>query len=202
MTKIKICGLSRDADAEYVNKSMPDFVGFVIGVPKSSRNIDCAKAKHLRELINPNIPTVGVFINYPIEKAAELANDGVINIIQLHGSEDEQYISSLRRLAPGAEIWKAFVVKSAEDTKKANKCSADKVLLDSGTGCGKTFDWSAVSGVDRDFILAGGLNSENIPKAISQVHPWAVDLSSGVETDGVKDGEKIELAVRAARCPI
>ena len=81
----------------------------------------------------------------------------------------------------------------------AENSPADKILLDSGTGCGKTFDWSAVCGVKREFILAGGLNCENIPKAIEQIHPWAVDLSSGVETDGVKDREKILKAVEAAR---
>ena len=199
MAKIKICGLSRDVDAEFVNAAKPDFVGFIIGVPFSKRNIDINRAERMRSLIDEKIPTVGVFINYPIKDIAQLVNRGIINIVQLHGSEDEEYIKALRELIPHTEIWKAFVVKSADDISNAEKSSADRVLLDSGTGCGKTFDWSAVSEINREFILAGGLNSENIPNAISQVNPWAVDLSSGVETDGVKDREKILKAVKAAK---
>ncbi|MBQ3692844.1 MAG: phosphoribosylanthranilate isomerase [Clostridia bacterium] len=199
MAKIKICGLSRDVDAEFVNAAKPDFVGFIIGVPFSKRNIDINRAERMRSLIDEKIPTVGVFINYPIKDIAQLVNRGIINIVQLHGSEDEEYIKSLRKLIPHTEIWKAFVVKSADDISNAEKSSADRVLLDSGTGCGKTFDWSAVSEINREFILAGGLNSENIPNAISQVNPWAVDLSSGVETGGVKDREKILKAVKAAK---
>lgn len=199
MAKIKICGLSRDVDAEFVNAAKPDFVGFIIGVPFSKRNIDINRAERMRSLIDEKIPTVGVFINYPIKDIAQLVNRGIINIVQLHGSEDEEYIKSLRKLIPHTEIWKAFVVKSADDISNAEKSSADRVLLDSGTGCGKTFDWSALSEINREFILAGGLNSENIPNAISQVNPWAVDLSSGVETGGVKDREKILKAVKAAK---
>lgn len=199
MAKIKICGLSRDIDAEYVNEAKPDYVGFIIGVPFSKRNIDHDRAKHLRGLIDKNIPTVGVFIDYPIESVSKLVKNGIINIVQLHGSENEEYIASLRKLIPGTPVWKAFVVKSGDDIPRAEKSSADKVLLDSGTGCGKTFDWSVVSGINREFILAGGLNSDNIPNAVRQVNPWAVDLSSGVETDGVKDREKIFKAVKAAR---
>lgn len=199
MAKIKICGLSRDIDTEFVNAAKPDFVGFIIGVPFSKRNIDCNRAERLRSLINKEIPTVGVFIDYPIKDIAELVNRGIINIVQLHGSENEEYIKSLREIIPNTEIWKAFVIKSADDISKAEKSSADKVLLDSGTGCGKTFDWSAVSGINREFILAGGLNSENIPKAVKQVKPWAVDLSSGVETNGVKDREKIFKAINAVK---
>ena len=199
MAKIKICGLSRDVDAEFVNAAKPDFVGFIIGVPFSKRNINLNRAERLRSLIDKEIPTVGVFIDYPIKDIAELVNRGIINIVQLHGSENEEYIKSLREIIPNTEIWKAFVIKSADDISKAEKSSADKVLLDSGTGCGKTFDWSAVSGINRKFILAGGLNSENIPKAVEQVNPWAVDLSSGVETNGVKDEEKIFKAINAVK---
>ncbi len=199
MTKIKICGLSRDIDAKYVNEARPDFVGFIIGVPFSRRNIDAEKAKKLRKIIDVDIKTAGVFIDHPVEEVAKIANDGIISIAQLHGSENEEYIKRLRELSPKTEIWKAYVIKSREDIRSAENSPADKILLDSGTGCGKTFDWSAVCGVKREFILAGGLNCENIPKAIEQIHPWAVDLSSGVETDGVKDREKILKAVEAAR---
>lgn len=199
MSKIKICGLTREIDAEYINEAKPDFAGFVIGVEWSSRNINITQAEILRKRIDNSIPTVGVFIDYPVEKAAQLANTGIIDIVQLHGSENEDYILKLRSLSPNTEIWKAFVVKSAADIETAEKSSADRVLLDSGAGCGKTFDWSAVNRINREFILAGGLNSKNIPEAISQVHPWAVDLSSGVETDKIKDRNKILEAVAAVR---
>lgn len=199
MTKIKICGLSRDVDVDYINEARPDFTGFIIGVPKSIRNIDCDNAKFLKERLDKSITAVGVFVNYPTEKIARLLNDGVIDIAQLHGSEDEDCIKKLRNLAPDKEIWKAFIVRSSEDIKKAEQCSADRVLLDSGTGCGKTFDWSIAASAEREIILAGGLDPQNIPLATAQVKPWAVDLSSGVETDGVKDREKILAAVAAAR---
>lgn len=199
MTKIKICGLSRNIDAEFVNEAKPDFAGFIIGVPWSKRNIGCDTAVRLRGLIDRDIATVGVFIDCAAESAAQLANDGVIDVIQLHGNEDESYINRVRRLAPGTEIWKAFVVNSEEDIVKAKRCNADKVLLDSGAGCGKTFDWSIVKNIDREIILAGGLNAQNISLAVKQVNPWAVDLSSGVETEGVKDREKIISAVQAAK---
>ncbi len=199
MSKIKICGLSREIDAEYINEAKPDFAGFIIGVEWSSRNINIPQAEILRKCIDKSIPTVGVFIDYPAEKVAQLVNTGIIDIVQLHGHENDDYILKLRSLSPNTEIWKAFVVKSAADIEAAEKSSADRVLLDSGAGCGKTFDWSAVNRINREFILAGGLNSKNIPEAISQVHPWAVDLSSGVETDKIKDRKKILEAVAAAR---
>ena len=199
MTKIKICGLSRDIDAEFVNAAMPDYAGFIIGVPFSRRNIDAKRAGELRRLIDRKIKTVGVFINYPQNDIANLVNSGIIEIVQLHGGENEEYIKSLRELVPSTEIWKAFLVKSENDIEQANISTADRVLLDSGTGSGKTFDWSAVSGIKREFILAGGLNFQNIPKVIAQVNPWGVDLSSGVETDGFKDREKILRAVEICK---
>lgn len=199
MAKIKICGLSRDVDIEYANEAKPDYVGFIIGIPKSRRNIEHAAAKRLKGMLDKNIKAVGVFIDYPTEKIAQLVNDNVIDIVQLHGNEDESYILKLKKLIPNKEIWKAFVINSKYDIIEAQQCSADKILLDSGTGCGKTFDWNTVKDVQRNFILAGGLNPENIPKAIEQVNPWAVDLSSGVETDGFKSREKMLKAVKAAK---
>lgn len=200
MTKIKICGISRDVDTEYINEINPDFTGFIIGVPFSKRNIDHETAARLKSRLNVNIPTVGVFIDYPTERVAQLCNDGIIDIVQLHGSEDEDYIARLRSLVPKKlTIWKAFVVKTRQDVQNAENSSADMILLDSGTGSGRLLDWSIVSNVKRDFILAGGLTPENIADAVSQVKPWAVDISSGVETDGVKDKEKMEKAVSAVR---
>lgn len=199
MTKIKTCGLFRDIDIDFANEAKPDYIGFIIGVPKSHRNITEETARRLKSRLTSEISAVGVFINYPAESAAKLYSDGIIDVIQLHGSEDEGYISKLRELAPDCEIWKAFAVRSEDDVKAAKICTADRILLDSGTGCGKMFDWSVLSNVGREFILAGGLTPENIPLAIKQIKPYAVDLSSGIETHGVKDREKIEAAVKAAR---
>lgn len=199
MSKIKICGLSRDDDVDYINEAKPDFTGFIIGVPKSKRNIDRSTAGRLKSRLDKNIPAVGVFIDYPLEKIAQLCNDGIIDIVQLHGNESENYIKELRGLISDNEIWKAFVISNLDDVKRAEQCSADRILLDSGTGSGKTFDWSIAANTTREIILAGGLNPKNIPLAIKQINPWAVDLSSGVETDGVKDKDKILAAVAAVR---
>ena len=192
MTMIKICGISREEDTEFINATKPDYAGFIIGVPFSRRNITAEQACRLRNLINSDIKTVGVFVDYRKEDIVNLVECGIIDIVQLHGAEDEIFIKELRQLIPDTEIWKAFVIKNSEDIALAELSSADKILLDSGTGSGKSFDWSMLADVKRDFILAGGLNCENISSAIAQVRPYAVDVSSGVETDYLKDGAKIQ----------
>lgn len=192
MTMIKICGISREEDTEFINAAKPDYAGFIIGVPFSRRNITAEQACRLRNLINSDIKTVGVFVDYRKEDIVNLVECGIIDIVQLHGAEDEIFIKELRQLIPDTEIWKAFVIKNSEDIALAELSSADKILLDSGTGSGKSFDWSMLADVKRDFILAGGLNCENISSAIAQVRPYAVDVSSGVETDYLKDGAKIQ----------
>ena len=189
-TKIKICGLSRDIDASYVNAALPDFAGFIISFPKSRRSIAPERAKQFRELIDSRIKTVGVFVNSDLHEAASLANCGAIDVIQLHGSESEEYISSLRR-ETSAEIWKSFIVKTEGDISAAASSSADRVLLDGGMGGGTLFDHSLIKNIGREFILAGGLNCGNIENAVKTLRPWAVDISSGVETDGVKDRSRI-----------
>ena len=195
-TKIKICGIFREEDVAAINEAKPDFIGFIIGFPKSHRNITPEKARHFREMTDPDILTVGVFVDAPAEFAAELANTGVINIIQLHGHEDEEYISRLRSLT-NAQIWKSFIIKDKEDVSSAMRSSADKILLDAGLGSGRTFDHSLLKDIKRDYILAGGLNESNLPDVISQLHPWAADISSGCETNKLKDKNKI---LRVAAC--
>jgi len=192
MTMIKICGISREEDTEFINAAKTDYAGFIIGVPFSRRNITAEQACRLRNLINSDIKTVGVFVDYRKEDIVNLVECGIIDIVQLHGAEDEIFIKELRQLIPDTEIWKAFVIKNSEDIALAELSSADKILLDSGTGSGKSFDWSMLADVKRDFILAGGLNCGNISSAIAQVRPYAVDVSSGVETDYLKDGAKIQ----------
>lgn len=199
MTRIKICGLYRPEDIDYVNQALPDFCGFVIDFPKSHRSVTPERVRSLRAGLSEGITPVGVFVNEPIGIVADLLRDRTIKIAQLHGSEDGEYIAALRREAPGAVIWKAFKVRRDDDLTAANGSGADMVLLDNGFGTGESFDWSLAWGVERPFILAGGLTPENIPAAIDALHPWGLDVSSGVETDKVKDIKKIKAAVEAAR---
>lgn len=199
MTKIKICGLFRPCDIDYVNEAKPDWCGFIIDFPRSHRNVAPDQVRALRETLDPAVTPVGVFVDQPPEAVAELLNEGTISVAQLHGHEDGNYIAALRALAPGHPVWKAFKVRSAVDLEQAAASPADLILLDSGQGTGQTFDWSLVTGVERPFLLAGGLTPDNIPPAIETVHPYGLDLSSGVETDKKKDREKILAAVAAAR---
>lgn len=196
--KIKICGICRNEDAEFLNKAMPDFAGFVF-YPKSRRFTDDAAAAKLRKILDSRIKTVGVFVDDSIEHIKALCDSGTISIVQLHGGEDEGYISALRTAVPFAEIWKAFLIKSSEDITAARNSSADMILTDNGFGTGEIFDWSLIANIGRDFILAGGLTPDSIPTAAERFNPWAVDISSGAESNGVKDEEKITAAVKAAR---
>ena len=199
MTKIKICGLYRPCDVEYVNQARPDYCGFVINFPPSHRNLTHDQVRELRAGLSLWVTPVGVFVNRPVEEVAALLKDGTIAIAQLHGREDDAYIAALRELAPGREIWKAFKVRNPAGLAAANVSAADLVLLDNGYGTGETFDWSLTAGLNRPFLLAGGLTPGNIPDAIRQLHPAGLDISSGVETDQKKDFNKIQAAVAAAR---
>jgi len=199
MTKIKICGLMRPCDIEYVNKAKPDFCGFIIGVPKSRRNVSPEMVRRLRASLDPAILPVGVFVNAPAEQIAALVRDGTLSMVQLHGQEDARYIAALRRMIP-VPIVQAFSVQTEADVAAAERSPADHILLDHGSGgTGAAFDWSLLQSVSRPYMLAGGLNPENLPGAIRRLRPWAVDLSSGVETDGRKDQGKILAAVQAVR---
>lgn len=194
-TLIKICGLKRPEDIAYVNEAGADFAGFVIHVPKSPRTVTASKAAQLSALLAPQICPVGVFVNEPEETVARLLNAGVIRLAQLHGQEDENYIRRLRQQTDGRLI-KAFSVRKKEDLVQAARSTADYILLDhgkGGTGC--AFDWSLVENMERPWFLAGGLSGDNLTQAIGLLHPWAVDLSSGVESEGRKDRVKIRRAV-------
>lgn len=196
MSKIKICGLSRKCDIDYVNELMPDYIGFVFA--KSRRQIDRRKAEKLREMLNENIQTVGVFVNEDINKVAYMANNSIIDIIQLHGSEDETYVKSLR-YKTDAKIIKAFKINSYEDIKMANESDAEYILLDNGNGgTGESFDWGYVDNIGRPYFLAGGINESNLGAAL-RLQPYAIDLSSGIETDGFKDYNKIKNVIRTVR---
>ena len=205
MTRIKICGLYRPCDVEYVNQARPDWCGFVINFPKSHRNVTPEQARELRAGLSRHVRPVGVFVDRPAEEVAALLDDGTLAAAQLHGHEDETYIARLRSLThghpmwSGYEVWKAFKIHGTASLDAANASTADLVLLDNGYGTGETFDWSLAGGVKRSFLLAGGLTPENIPDAIRQLRPAGLDISSGVETGQKKDLNKILAAVAAAR---
>ena len=198
MSGIKICGLFRECDTEYVNEAGPDYIGFIVNFPKSHRSIEPKRASELRRRLQPGIRSVGVFVDQPVEAVRTAAEEIGLNVIQLHGHEDDSYIESLRKEV-ALPVWKAFKVRTAEDLLTAESSIADEILLDNGYGTGTVFDWSLLSGFTRPFILAGGLTPDNIPEAIRLFAPKLIDISSGVETDKIKDRKKILEAVQAVR---
>ena len=197
MTKIKLCGLSGIEEIEAANELKPEYIGFVFA-PKSRRYVTPEKAAELKKQLSGEIQAAGVFVNEAVEKIAELLNDNIIDIAQLHGDEDEAYIRRLRQLT-GKPIIKAFQVKSEKEIADAGQCSVDYILLDSGAGTGTVFDWNILKKIDRPYFLAGGLSAGNVGKAVRELHPFAVDVSSGIETDRRKDKEKMAAFVAAVR---
>lgn len=199
-TKIKLCGMFRECDIEYVNEAKPDYIGFIVMFPKSHRNIDLETALRLKSRLSPEIKSVAVSVNAPVELFAEFAKRGAAELLQCHGYEDADYIARLRELT-GVPIIKAVKVTKAADIENAQKLGADYLLLDSGTGSGVTFDHSLIAPekIRVPFFMAGGLTPENIGQAVREIRPYGVDLSSGIETDKLKDREKILAAVREVR---
>ena len=197
MTKIKLCGLSRIEEIEAANELKPEYIGFVFA-PKSRRYVAPEAAAELKKQLSGEIQAAGVFVNESVEKIAELLDDHIIDIAQLHGDEDEAYIRRLRQLT-GKPIIKAFQVKSEKEITDARQCSADYILLDSGAGTGTVFDWNILKKIDRPYFLAGGLSAGNVGKAVRELQPFAVDVSSGIETDRRKDKEKMAAFVAAVR---
>ncbi|MBQ2616857.1 MAG: phosphoribosylanthranilate isomerase [Synergistaceae bacterium] len=195
--RVKFCGLSRFPDIEAVNELMPDYAGFVFW-DKSKRYVTPENAEALRRGLSPRIKAVGVFVDENPEIIAEICGHGIIGIIQLHGHENEEYISRLRTLT-NKPVIKAFKVREAEDVMRAENCTADFVMLDSGMGTGKVFDWSLLAGITRPYFLAGGLDAGNVREAVSRLRPYAVDVSSGIETGGVKDRMKMSEFIAALR---
>ena len=245
MTMIKCCGLRRSEDVAMVNAAGANFAGFIMS-SGFWRYVEPERVAELKKLLKPGIMAVGVFVNEPVEYVAKQLRDGTIDIAQLHGTEDDDYIAELRKLTAigdvsdsmaakysgkavslnesmrmpeesldknssdkdqgqnknrskrieKGDIIKAFKIKSAEDIERAVSSSADYILLDSGTGTGQTFDWALMSEIERPYFFAGGLTPENAAGAVRRFHPYAVDVSSGIETDKKKDMAKIaEFAV-------
>ena len=197
MTKIKLCGLSRQCDIETANQLLPEYIGFVFA-PKSKRFVPKEKAKKLRQALDPVVQAVGVFVNEKAETVADLLSSNIIDIAQLHGSEDENYIKRLRLLTE-KPIIQAFKIETESDIDKANNSPADFVLLDSGAGTGAVFDWKLIQNIKRPYFLAGGLGLDNVETAVETLSPYAVDVSSGIETGGLKDKHKMAEFVAAVR---
>ena len=197
MIKIKICGLSRICDIESVNLAKPEYIGFVFA--ESGRKVTPEQAKELRMKLLPDIIPVGVFVNEKPESIVSIVKSGIIDVIQLHGDETEEYIKEIKDLT-GKPIIKAVSVIKAGDVQKFADTKADFLLLDNKSGgTGKAFDWDLIGEVNKPFFLAGGLNIDNVGLAISKSNPFAVDISSGVEVDGFKDRDKIMAIIRSIR---
>ncbi len=189
MVKVKFCGIKRIEDIDICNELKLDYIGFVF-YDKSKRYIKPIDAKVLKGNLDKNILAVGVFVNEEINKIVEIVNEGIIDLVQLHGDEDDEYIRHLKEKTKAPTI-KALKILSKNDILEANESIADYVLLDSGAGTGITFDWELIKGINRDYFLAGGLDANNVAEAIETLNPFAVDVSSGIETDGSKDRNKM-----------
>ena len=203
MLKLKICGMRRPEDIEMANRHKPDYIGFVFA--DSPRKVSYEQAKELSELLSDAIVPVGVFVNEHMKLIVDLFKDGIIEMAQLHGDEDEKYIRNLKdksieETGKQIPVINAIEIKEGADYDdellKWRDSASDYFILDSGKGSGKTFDWSLIDKESEFFknsiFLAGGLNSENLALAIEEFNPFAVDLSSSVETDGFKDEKKIK----------
>ena len=197
MTKIKLCGLSRIEDIQTANKLKPDYVGFVFA-ERSKRRVSPLKATELKSKLDPEVKAVGVFLDDNLDLVAAMLNLGIVDLVQLHGNEDEAYIEKVRSIT-NKPIIKAFIINSIDDVKAAESSTADYILLDGGKGSGKAFDWTLLKNIKRPYFLAGGLNPDNAADAVKKLKPYSVDVSTGIETDGLKDAEKMAAFVSAVR---
>ena len=196
--RIKICGLMRPQDIDMVNEACPDIAGFILAAGRR-RTVTPERMRELTGRLRPEVQSAAVFLDQDIRWILELAGQDLMDIIQLHGHEGNEEIRYLRARTKKTII-KAFRIDTAQDIRQAERSEADLVLLDQGPGgSGQTWDWSLLTGMSRPFILAGGLDPENVSEAVRKTCPFGVDVSSGVETDGCKDREKILRFVRAVR---
>lgn len=196
MTKIKLCGIKSEDDIKVINEVLPDYIGFVFA-GKSKRYISFDTANTLKSKLDNRVKAVGVFVNEDIENIAYLVKNKIIDIVQLHGNEDESYINTLKTKINVPIIY-AYQIKSKADIKSA-KNDTDFILLDAGAGCGETFDEALLEDFDNEYFLAGGLSIDNIKEKIIKLHPFGVDVSSGIETEGKKDAAKIRKFVSLVR---
>ena len=204
--KIKLCGVRRPEDIALMNEFLPDCVGFVFAGEK--RRVSPETAAELAAGLDRRIRKVGVFVNEEPRAVARAAKLAGLDVVQLHGDEDAACVAALRGLLPGTAVWKAVRVRDESSIPAALSLGADLLLLDSFSreaygGTGKTADFGLVrrAGLRVPFFLAGGLNEANLERAVREVNPYGVDISSGIETGGVKDRRKIERVMRILRAP-
>ena len=197
MVKVKICGIRRMEDIDIVNRYKPDYIGFVFA--DSKRRVSHDLAYELKLNLDSDIISVGVFVDASLDEILKLFDEGVIEMAQLHGSESDEYILTLKEKTNSElKIIKAIEMSEDVDLLEYNNSHADYLLLDSGKGSGKTFDWSLIeSDLNKKFFLAGGLDISNISDAIKEFDPYAIDLSSSLEVDGFKDESKIKELMEA-----
>ena len=199
MVKLKICGLRRLEDIDIVNRYKPDYIGFVFA--DSKRKVSHELASEMKSNLSPDIISVGVFVDADVEEIIKLFNMGIIEMAQLHGLESEEYIKNLKaKTNDEIKIINAIEMSDEKDLLEYDNSISDYLLLDSGKGSGKTFDWNLIrKDLNKKFFLAGGINISNITEAIDEFTPYAIDLSSGVETDGFKDENKIKEIMEVIR---
>lgn len=191
-TKIKICGLRRQEDVDFVNELKPDFAGFILSAGYR-RSISVEQARALKERLSPDIKAVGVFVDESAETINEIVSLGIIDYVQLHGNESASLCEKIN-----APVIK-YINCEKQSAEEIKKYKADYLLFDSGTGTGKTFDWSKIPKTEKPFFLAGGISAENVREAIEKTKPYAVDASSAVEANGFKDYEKIKAFIERVR---
>lgn len=203
MTKIKICGLTREADIDIVNELRPDYVGFVFA--KSKRQVSRVQAQALKAKLNSGIKAVGVFVNEAVETVAGIANEATIDLIQLHGDEDAAYCRSLRALTK-APLIKVVRVKNEKSLEGLEAYDCDYYLFDTHSeneygGTGKAFDQRILLSKDfnKPFFIAGGMDAANVAATIKNTEPYGVDVSGGVETAGYKDCSKVKIFIQQGR---
>ena len=215
--KVKMCGISNVETIPAIVDAKPDYMGLVFAPSKRQVTVD--QAKILVEELNrgyakkygsdtehdknDTIKTVGVFVNETIDNLVTIANEANLDAVQLHGDEDEAFIQSLKERT-NVEVWKAIQIRTAADTEKWIDSSADMLLFDAyhkdeRGGTGEVFDWSSLDAFERPFMLAGGIDSTNVARAIRTVRPYGIDTSSGIETNGVKDDEKITAFIKIVK---
>ena len=215
--KVKMCGISKVETIPAVVEAKPDYMGLVFASSKRQVTVDQAKTlveelhkqytkrynNGAEQSNNDEIKTVGVFVNETLENLVTIATDANLDVVQLHGDEDEAFIQSLKERT-SVEVWKAVQIRSAADAEAWIDSSADMLLFDAyhkdeRGGTGEVFDWSCLDEFERPFMLAGGIDSTNVARAIRTVRPYGIDISSGIETDGVKDDEKIKACTNIVR---
>ena len=215
--KVKMCGISKVETIPAVVEAKPDYMGLVFAPSKRQVTVDQAKIL-VEELHrgyakkygsdtehdkNDTIKTVGVFVNETVDNLVTIANEANLDAVQLHGDEDETFIQSLKERT-NVEVWKAIQIRTAADIEKWIDSSADMLLFDAyhkdeRGGTGEVFDWSSLDAFERPFMLAGGIDSTNVARAIRTVRPYGIDISSGIETNGVKDDEKITAFIKIVK---